>query len=84
MISISIVAYAVLVPRVVAIAVEDAEELNQEPCTADPGASRAEYPLGVLIVVLVASPAKNISPSLELAPVRVAPVAAAAGAGGDR
>jgi hypothetical protein len=51
----------VLVPTVVAVAVEDAAESNHEPCSPDPDASRAEYPLGVLIVVLAASPAKNIA-----------------------
>jgi hypothetical protein len=65
------VAQAVLVPRVVVIPEDDAVEPNQEPCTAlDPpaGASRAAYPLGVLIVVLAARPAKKTSPSLALTP----------------
>lgn len=60
--AISIVPYALLVPRVVVIPVEDAEVLNQAPCTAEEpvaGASRAEYPLGVLMVVLVRQPGKE-------------------------
>src|SRR5580693_1360923 len=65
------VAQAVLVPAVVLVPVDDAEEVYQEPCTAlDPpaGASRAVYPLGVLIVVLAARPTKNTSLSLALTP----------------
>src|SRR5260370_8039261 len=76
-ISISVVPYTLLAQRVVMIPVEDAEELNHVPCTAEApvaGASRAKYPLGVLMVVLVVRPVKNISPSAGVGPGGAAPV----------
>jgi hypothetical protein len=63
---------------VVAVPEVDADELNQVPYVPGEDASSAVYPLGVLIVPLDETPAKNSSPSLALAPVSVPPEAVAA------
>jgi hypothetical protein len=46
----------------------------EDPSTPVAGASNGVYPLGVLIVVLAGSPAKNTSPSFVLELVSVPPV----------
>jgi hypothetical protein len=76
-ISTAMVPQELLGASVVAVPEADADELNQAPCVPGEDASSAVYPLGVLIVTLAATPAKNSSPSLALAPVSAPPEAVA-------
>lgn len=76
-ISTAMVPQELLGASVVAVPEADADDLNQAPYVPGEDASSAVYPLGVLIVALAVTPAKNSSPSLALAPLSVPAVAVA-------